>query len=193
MLLLILDALLVLVIVIMVIWWLRQRFQRTGSAAQLSGVMPGPAQNEERLHELLRRGRKIEAISLYRRIHAVGLQEAKEAVEQMMGQRSPVLEEGDERWTEIREALARGEKIQAIKLYRERTGAGLREAKEVIEQTAQEGERRLWEGTGGWPEIDEALARGEKIQAIKLYRERTGVGLREAKEAIDSMERRRGR
>ena len=39
------------------------------------------------------------------------------------------------------------------------------------------------------PEIQEALRRGNKIEAIKLYRELTGVGLAEAKEAMDRAER----
>jgi hypothetical protein len=40
---------------------------------------------------------------------------------------------------DIAEAVRRGEKIKAIKLYRERTGAGLREAKEYIEVLQQRG------------------------------------------------------
>jgi hypothetical protein len=39
------------------------------------------------------------------------------------------------------------------------------------------------------PQIREALRRGNKIEAIKLYREMTGVGLAEAKQAIDRAER----
>ena len=35
------------------------------------------------------------------------------------------------------------------------------------------------------PEIQAALRSGNKIEAIKLYREMTGVGLAEAKQAID--------
>ncbi len=31
------------------------------------------------------------------------------------------------------------------------------------------------------------IRRGEKIQAIKLYRERTGIGLKEAKEAVEDL------
>ncbi|MFI0217915.1 ribosomal protein L7/L12 [Streptomyces lydicus] len=34
-------------------------------------------------------------------------------------------------------------------------------------------------------EIDELLARGKKIQAIKVHRELTGSGLGEAKEAVE--------
>jgi hypothetical protein len=40
---------------------------------------------------------------------------------------------------DIAEAVRRGEKIKAIKLYREKTGAGLREAKEYIEVLQQRG------------------------------------------------------
>ena len=35
--------------------------------------------------------------------------------------------------------------------------------------------------------IAQALARGEKIEAIKLLREATGLGLRESKEAVERM------
>ena len=39
------------------------------------------------------------------------------------------------------------------------------------------------------PEIQDALRRGNKIEAIKIYREMTGVGLAEAKDAIDKAEK----
>ena len=35
------------------------------------------------------------------------------------------------------------------------------------------------------PQVQEALRRGNKIEAIKIYRELTGTGLAEAKQAID--------
>jgi hypothetical protein len=38
------------------------------------------------------------------------------------------------------------------------------------------------------PQIQDALRRGNKIEAIKLYRELTGVGLAEAKSVIDRAE-----
>jgi ribosomal protein L7/L12 len=87
-------------------------------------------------------------------------------------------------------ALARaGEKIAAIKLYREQTGAGLAEAK-----TAVEG---LLEGTAPparrpAPAADESEVRrlakaGQLIQAIKLHREITGLGLAESKAAVERL------
>jgi hypothetical protein len=36
--------------------------------------------------------------------------------------------------------------------------------------------------------ISEALFRGQKIEAIKLYREATGAGLAEAKTAVEKLE-----
>lgn len=39
------------------------------------------------------------------------------------------------------------------------------------------------------PQVREALRRGNKIEAIKIYREMTGVGLAEAKDVIDKAER----
>ena len=39
------------------------------------------------------------------------------------------------------------------------------------------------------PGIQDALSRGNKIEAIKIYRELTGVGLAEAKAAIDRVDR----
>ena len=38
------------------------------------------------------------------------------------------------------------------------------------------------------PQVQEALRRGNKIEAIKIYRELTGVGLAEAKDVIDKAE-----
>lgn len=40
------------------------------------------------------------------------------------------------------------------------------------------------------PQVQDALRRGNKIEAIKIYRELTGVGLAEAKQAIEKLEAR---
>ena len=45
--------------------------------------------------------------------------------------------------------------------------------------------------SGVSPEIMDLVQRGQKIQAIKLYRQETGVGLREAKEFIDALDENR--
>ena len=38
-------------------------------------------------------------------------------------------------------------------------------------------------------EVVEALKRGDKIQAIKVYRAVTGIGLKEAKEYVEDVQR----
>ncbi|PZS28112.1 MAG: 50S ribosomal protein L12 [Pseudonocardiales bacterium] len=47
-----------------------------------------------------------------------------------------------------------------------------------------------WPAVGGdalSAEILDLLGRGRKIEAIKVYRERTGVGLKEAKDAVERL------
>src|SRR5262245_58861466 len=41
------------------------------------------------------------------------------------------------------------------------------------------------------PDVREAIERGETIEAIKRFRQATGAGLKEAKDAIDEARRRR--
>jgi len=90
---------------------------------------------------------------------------------------------------EIRSLLADGRKIEAVKLYREQTGAGLAEAKEAVEALERD-EARGAEGPADSdlePEIVSLLEQGRKIEAVKLYREKTGVDLKEAKDAVEAI------
>jgi ribosomal protein L7/L12 len=43
--------------------------------------------------------------------------------------------------------------------------------------------------SGPSAEIQSLIMQGKKIEAIKIYREQTGYGLKEAKDAVDAMER----
>jgi len=93
----------------------------------------------------------------------------------------------------IAELIERGRKIEAIELLRESTGIGLAEAKAQIEQLSAEAAEhampaeRAGLDTPGLPEDVLALARGgRKIEAIKLLRERSGLGLKEAKERVEA-------
>ncbi len=88
----------------------------------------------------------------------------------------------------IRSLLAQGQKIGAIKLYREETGVGLAEAKNAVEQI-ERGES-LPDNEAA-PDLEkqilELLAAGKKIEAIKLYREQTNVGLKDSKDAVEAL------
>lgn len=96
----------------------------------------------------------------------------------------------------IQSALRRGSKIEAVKLYREATGASLAESKDAVEAMPVDsipvGDLpSILPTTGMTPEkmqaVLSAIGRGKKIEAIKLYREATGLGLAESKDAVDSM------
>jgi len=89
----------------------------------------------------------------------------------------------------VREALAQGNKIEAIKRLREATGLGLAEAKQRVEGGAPlgTGQSTLTASVHSLPaEVVAALARGDEIGAIRLLRSHTGLGLKEAKERIEA-------
>ncbi|HUR37229.1 MAG TPA: ribosomal protein L7/L12 [Terriglobales bacterium] len=93
----------------------------------------------------------------------------------------------------IADLITQGRKIEAIKAYRDATGVGLEEAKNAVEHYQPLMERMGiapvvnlpdW-AEQDWAEIDALLEAGNKIEAIKLYRQKTGCDLKEAKNAID--------
>lgn len=96
---------------------------------------------------------------------------------------------------QIRELIVQGQKIAAIKLYRDVTGSGLKDAKEAVEameigaaisfpETAQVGTPDEFLDN----RIKHLLAERKKIEAVKVYREDYNCGLKEAKEAVDAIE-----
>jgi ribosomal protein L7/L12 len=96
---------------------------------------------------------------------------------------------------EIAALLARGNKIEAIKRVRQLTGLGLKEAKDYVESIAAGGvppalpalrvDQRA--GQGSLEEVHALALQGQKIEAIKRYRQLTGVGLKEAKDYVDRL------
>lgn len=85
-------------------------------------------------------------------------------------------------------AIRSGHTIKAIKLLREARGMGLYEAKEAVDAYARG-------NAGVGPSIDRgdipaevvaAIQAGHKIQAIKRLREVRGIGLKEAKQAVEA-------
>src|SRR5262249_53183679 len=94
----------------------------------------------------------------------------------------------------IRALIDAGNKIAAIKRVRELTGLGLKEAKDYVESWQQTGAApNLPVGSGAPPsasleEVHRLALEGQKIQAIKVYRELAGVGLKEAKDYVDALE-----
>ncbi len=94
---------------------------------------------------------------------------------------------------ELQNLINADRKIEAIKVYREIYGVGLKEAKDAVE-AMQSGQLPLMPQpeTYSQPSLDQVrdlLNSGNKITAIKIYREIYNVGLKEAKDAVEAMER----
>jgi ribosomal protein L7/L12 len=90
----------------------------------------------------------------------------------------------------VQAALAAGQKIEAIKHYRELTGVGLKEAKDAVDALEQGRLISFTPSASAPPDLAEVtrLARGgQLIQAIKLHRELTGLGLKESKDAVERL------
>lgn len=103
---------------------------------------------------------------------------------------------------QVRDLATSGNKIEAIKAYREATGADLAASKQAVDVMAA---NNYWNNpkaapNPGYPGINQPVRTlspevmrlmegGNKIGAIKLYREQTGVGLKEAKDAVEVYER----
>jgi ribosomal protein L7/L12/DNA-directed RNA polymerase subunit RPC12/RpoP len=107
------------------------------------------------------------------------------------------------RLAEIGRLARQGQKIEAIKLYREVFDTGLKEAKDAIDQLAAGNAiaitRTSMQSSTDNPltdqnvqveaEIRQILQNGNKIAAIKRYREVFDTGLMEAKAAVEFLEK----
>jgi len=98
--------------------------------------------------------------------------------------------------TEVKSLIAQGKKLEAIKLMRETNSLSLADAKDAVEAIGQHGRPTLGEmgmmstvrlAQALSEEVQQLVARGEKIEAIKRIREQTGLGLKEAKELVDRL------
>ncbi|MGN7949776.1 ribosomal protein L7/L12 [Microbacterium sp. 22215] len=110
---------------------------------------------------------------------------------------------------EIDRLVAADKKIHAIKLYRENTGVGLKEAKDRIDHwsvsttaphlAAVSNASAAYSSITATPssvrgalpssvatEVDRLVAADQKIHAIKLVREHTGLGLKESKDVVEA-------
>lgn len=94
----------------------------------------------------------------------------------------------------IAELIREGNKLEAIKLLRESTGIGLKEAKDEIDRLEAElaGEEvpareRTEMPEEAYVEVQALALQGKKIEAIKRLRDQSGMGLKEAKEYVDAL------
>lgn len=87
------------------------------------------------------------------------------------------------------EALNAGDKIEAIRIVREATGLGLKEAKDAVERYVPGDQPRREPRS-----IDEnvlplaavlALHNGRMVEAVKIVRQEHRMGLKDAKDTVD--------
>ena len=93
---------------------------------------------------------------------------------------------------EVRELLQAGQKIEAVKRVRETLKLGLKESKDIVDDV-QRGRTIPLNAAPPDPEpgltrVHTLIAEGNKIEAIKEYRRLTGLGLKEAKDAVEAIE-----
>lgn len=166
----------------------------------MSSVSPEQA---ERIRQVALAGQEIEAIKQYRLLTNAGLKEAKDAVEALMrGEAVSLAAQPAEqpasssREQQILDLMSRNQEIQAIKLYRGWTNVGLKEAKDAVEAMARGMTVTIpgpqpaapMDGAAVDDQIRVLLAKRQKIEAIKVYRLATKVGLAEAKNYVETIE-----
>jgi ribosomal protein L7/L12 len=93
--------------------------------------------------------------------------------------------------TSVQKALHSGDKLMAIQLLRASAGLDLKAAKDAVERGGLDTlippdvvEPALLSLP---PAVREAMRRGQKVDAIRLLREATGMGLKEARQAVEGL------
>jgi outer membrane protein assembly factor BamB/ribosomal protein L7/L12 len=99
---------------------------------------------------------------------------------------------------EIRDLARGGNLLEAIRLYRERYNVGLAEARRAVEdmqagrlveiRIAEAVERQAGDAVQGLRDVRQLIGQGNKLEAIKRYRELFDVSLARAKYAVEKME-----
>jgi large subunit ribosomal protein L7/L12 len=95
---------------------------------------------------------------------------------------------------QVRSLLDQNQKIEAVKIYREQTGVSLSEAKQAVEAMQAGAGPPSPSDIGGDLEAEllRLLGRGDKLKAVKLYKDQKGTSLLEAKQAVESLAARHG-
>ncbi|MEU8001704.1 ribosomal protein L7/L12 [Catellatospora sp. NPDC049111] len=133
---------------------------------------------------------------------AMAAREAEHARAARTGSADAVPTEAEALVQQVRMLMNQRKKIVAVKLWRDATGVSLADAVKAVEQIATGGTPSLPKAgvlptvglpTGSMlgPELmtnaRDLKRQGRAIEAIKLVRQHTGLGLREAKDVVDGL------
>jgi len=135
---------------------------------------------------------KINAIKRYRELTGVGLKEAKQAIDYVIahpdakkGKRGI---SGNTDGAGVRDLLLEGRFDAAVDLYAAFMGVDEFTARDAVEAMQGDLDAEANLSDDNFDNIRHLLARGNKIEAIKQYKELTGSGLADAKRAVEEME-----
>lgn len=99
---------------------------------------------------------------------------------------------------QVQNLLTQRQQIEAIKLVRQQTNWGLKEARDYVNQLSRNQAFGSPAGTAQSPhplptnvqlKVQELMANGQKMAAIKLVRQSTGWDLRAAKDYVERLSR----
>lgn len=107
------------------------------SINEIFGIL-GFSPLDNTLLEILDKEGMIPAIKKCREVMETGLKEAKEYCENLRDQRAYILSDNTTLEGRVKFYIRKGEFIKAVKLYREETGTGLKEAKEYCDKLRTE-------------------------------------------------------
>jgi len=185
--------------------WNYVAVSRQEARERVTGIASKPPEidwsaiSDPEIQDFIARDQKINAIKRYRELTGVGLKEAKDAIEfaevhpeAAVGKKKKAAYDAPD--AGIRDLVKEGEIERAVEVYRVFAGVDEYTARDAIREI--EREIRLEDDDGSAQDtrldnarIQELLRQGNKIEAIKVYREMTGLGLKEAKDAVDAIER----
>lgn len=156
-----------------------------------------PAQIPQKILKHWRSGRKIDAIKQLREQSGLGLKEARDLLEASDG--PDFVHQGAARQTQVSRPVrdprdpAGTVPLSALSSIKTTTTTvnGKTTTRVTVSGDHAEAIEALMSGANAVPaeiraEVEDAMARGNKIEAIKLLRDATGLGLAQAKEHIDA-------
>ncbi len=157
----------------------------------------------ELVRTLVKEGRTLEAIRAYREATGAdlddalkvvdGLQNTMEADDAVTPQADRSGEEGGEMVAldgpDVTALLQAGRKLDAIRVYREQTGASLKDATDMIKALERKLDIADQSELEHGQDVETLLRAGRKIDAIRVYREQHEVSLREANDAVNALEK----
>lgn len=189
---------------------LRTQKQSSLADANANGI---PDDIEAEIMQLVRAGKKIEAIKELRELSGLDLKEARDAVEAL--ERGETLSQLGVEWqsggaaigqagsmvssvdmSEITQLLKAGQKIEAIKRLRQATGLGLKESKDAIEALERGNVMAVVNAlvggmvngpAGSLAEVVMLVQKNKLQAAAQRYQQVTGVSLEAAREAVEAM------